>query len=736
MQHGSIRSLDGLWKFAVPGGKPELRQVPGSYDCVGDSVWSREFPADPNAAGRVRLCFEGIAYEGKAYLNGVCLGTMLPYSYYTFEVTQLLRAENELTVELMDLNAPFGPSEGWRSFSGIVRGVYLETLPETYFDDVFFHAALSDDLSEADCTLEFSTDGDPQGLGVRARLVREGRVAAESACIAASACVLHFSAEMPALWSPEQPNLYELTVELLRGKTVVDCYSCAVGFKKLEIREGHFYLNNEQVFFTGVCRHDIWTESAGFTLTDEMIEKDLRMIKSMGANFVRLVHYPHDRRVLEAADRIGLLVSEEPGLWWSDLGNTEITSRALKVLEKAIFRDRSHISVAFWLAFNECPFNEQFLMDAVALARRCDPTRLISGANCNDVNDTKEIFDKCGVDFYTLHPYGTHPTHCTGQSLEYACRVLTGKAVFFTEWGGYYVVGNPALFRDFCLEMLRLYRNRAPEPTLAGMTYWQWQDIPEYQRGEPACYDGILTEGLVTIDRVPKDNFYTFSDFIRRLHTPEPEPQAELEIYGGGSMDAVYRPLTLPQGTHEAWEQALAAGKPMPGYYWKKERRMAHGPALPRRVTQLGALAVDLPAGAPLTVSKAGGAVRIAVDAQVRALWFVGQATLGKGYPACGTRGETLGVYRLHYADGSVQTLPLRNGAELVSACALVGPTRYEPRGSALCKAFTLSYDKNWEIYQANLLRIAAQAKPLAFVEAEITDPDCHLLLYGLTAEE
>ena len=163
MQHGSIRSLDGLWKFAVPGGKPELRQVPGSYDCVGDSVWSREFPADPNAAGRARLCFEGIAYEGKAYLNGVCLGTMLPYSYYTFEVTQLLREENELTVELMDLNAPFVPSEVWRSFSGIVRGVYLETLPETYFDDVFFHAALSDDLSEADCTLEFSTDGDPQG---------------------------------------------------------------------------------------------------------------------------------------------------------------------------------------------------------------------------------------------------------------------------------------------------------------------------------------------------------------------------------------------------------------------------------------------------------------------------------------------------------------------------------------------------------------------------------------------
>ena len=256
---------------------------------------------------------------------------------------------------------------------------------------------------------------------------------------------------------------------------------------------------------------------------------------------------------------------EEPGLWWSDLSNREITSRALKVLEKVIYRDRNHVSLAFWLAFNECPFDEHFLLDAVALARRCDPTRLISGANCNDVGETKAIFDKCGVDFYTLHPYGTHPTHCNGETLENACRVLSGKAVFFTEWGGYYVVGNPALFRDFCVEMLRLYRNKAPEPTLAGMTYWQWQDIPEYQRGEPACYDGILTEGLVTIDRVPKDTFYAFSDFIRRLHTPPVEPEGELELYGGGSPDVRYRPLALPAGKPETWQRALAAARPMPG---------------------------------------------------------------------------------------------------------------------------------------------------------------------------
>ena len=129
MQHRKILSLDGSWHFSIPGGTPELRQVPGSYDCVGDSVWSRGFSFSSDGANRrVRLCFEGIAYEGKVFLNGVCLGTMLPYSFYAFEVTRLLQEENELRVELMDLNAPFGPAEGWRSFSGIVRGVYLLSL--------------------------------------------------------------------------------------------------------------------------------------------------------------------------------------------------------------------------------------------------------------------------------------------------------------------------------------------------------------------------------------------------------------------------------------------------------------------------------------------------------------------------------------------------------------------------------------------------------------------------------
>lgn len=728
-------ALDGLWSFRIPEGSAELRQVPGSYACVGESEWSRRFVhPKPSDGRRVHLCFDGIAYEGLVRLNGTVVGEMLPYCRYVFDITALLREENELTVELKDLTARFGPSEGWKSYSGIVRSVYLEETAPVFLSDVFFSSTLREDFSAANCSVQLTLNADPRDLLAKATLLHDGKVCARSAVQPARDGLLSFVMEQPLLWSPTAPNLYTLHVELLEGDTPLDSYCCQVGFKSLTVDGGHFRLNGETLFLIGVCRHDLWTDEAGFTQTDETIETDLRMIKQTGANYVRLVHYPHDKRVLEAADRIGLLVSEEPGLWWNDLSDTEITSRALRVLERTIFRDRSHVSVAFWLAFNECLFNERFLLDAVAVARRCDPTRLVSGANCNDPRETKEIFDKCGVDFYTMHPYGTHYTHVNGNTLEDSCRVLSGKPLVYTEWGGYYVVDNPALFMEFCREMLRLHRNA--DPTLAGMCYWQWQDIPEAQRGEPACTDGILTEGLVTIDRRPKMNYDTFARFISEAQRPTLPPRAQVELGGCGSPDGRYLPLPLPKGRPGDWEQALQASLDMPAFHWKKTRRMPNGPALPQPVPALGALRADLPSGAPLVLSRATGPLVLPIAKTLQALWFIGQATLGKGYPLSGTRGELLGSYILTYADGSEARIPLRNGLETATVLGLFGPTAFEPRAAHTTRAFSISYDKNWEIYHAGVLRVAAENKPLASVRVEVDADGYWLLLYGLTLEQ
>lgn len=731
--------LSGLWEFRVPDGPIELRKVPGSYDCVGDSIWSRTVSMSAPAEGRCTLlCFEGIAYEGTVLFNGTVVGEMLPYSYYEFDVSALVaEGENKIEVLLKDLTAVFGPSEGWKSYSGIVRDVYLQDVPAQRLSDVFFTYQLAEGYARAECNLPFAVCGADDGLQVRATLYFGSTVATKSASVCVCKEALSLSLDAPQLWSPDTPVLYTLVTELCKGDTVVDRRTEAVGFRELTIRGSKFFLNGKDFFFAGVARHDLWTDQAGFTMTDEEINRDLQMIRDMGANYVRLVHYPHDRRVVEAADRIGLFVSEEPGLWWNDLSDTNLTSRALKVLDKVIHRDRNHPSIAFWLSFNECPFNEEFLHQAVATARKADPTRLISGANCNDTHETKEMFNKCDVDFYTLHPYGTHPTHCTGASLEEACRVLSGKPVIFTEWGGYYVVDNPHLFMDFADEMKRLHRNREPEPVLAGMCYWQWQDICEYQRGEPACYDGMLTEGIVTADRKPKMCYYTFMEFLRELRREDKAPEYELNLKGAGIPGKEYLPVSLPACEATAWDAAVQAGTPMPKYHWKKERRMKHGPKLPCTVSRIGALGVSCCAGAPLVLSANSAPIVLPVNNDCAAVWFVGQATLGKGWPLCGSRGEELGSYTLTYTDGTTQTVPLRNGMETANVCGLVGPTAYNPIAAAAPRAFTLSYDKNWEIYHVNQLRIpVAAGKTVQHITAEVTAEGYFLLLYGISLEK
>jgi beta-glucuronidase len=732
-------SLDGVWEFSIPGGIVERRTVPGSYPCVGDSVYRRTVKiSTPAPDRRLRLCFEGIAYEGDLFFNGTKLGTMLPYSFYAYDITDLIKGEedNEIRLDLKDLNAVFGPSEGWKSFSGIIRSVFLEESPKLCLDDVFFTYTFTECYGQADCNLAIALTDEANDLTISASISRQGILCCQTSSVSAARKDLKLTVTKPSLWSPEEPSLYELEVLLCKDGIVIDSYTCNVGFKDLVVKGSKFLLNGKDLFITGICRHDLWNEVVGFTQTDDMIETDLQMMKNMGVNYVRLVHYPHDRRVVEACDRIGLLCSEEPGLWWSDLSNKEITTRALKVLENVIYRDRNHVSIAFWLSFNECIFNEEFLHDAVTTARRCDPSRLISGANCNDIYETKELFDKYDVDFYTMHPYGTAPEHVNGGTLEQCCRVLSGKPLIFTEWGGFFVHENPHLFEEFCEVMRRLHNNQEPDPVLAGMSYWQWQDIPEAQRGMPACYEGILIEGLVSMDREPKTNFYTYMHFLEQLKRPAVKRVPVFTPVGGGSPDQSYTPIPLPKPEKDVWDQAIAASLPMPGYHHKKNRRITVGPALPDPVPQLGALITDLPAGRPAVISADSGKLIVPVHRSASALWFIGQATLGKGYPTNGIRGTEYGAYIIHYADGTTQALPLRDGEESATVFGLIGPTAFDPRAARTSRAFTIDYNRNWEVYHTGMLRLSCEKKPIDSVEISVTDPEYFLLLYGITAED
>ena len=204
----------------------------------------------------------------------------------------------------------------------------------------------------------------------------------------------------------------------------------------------------------------------------------------------------------------------------------------------------------------------------------------------------KELFDDAAVDFYTYHPYGRGPDLVTGgasanknwemgwQSLESISRGMSGKPLVFTEWGGFYVSGNPGLFTEFCEEMFRLRDNMEGEPRLAGMSYWAWSDIYEANRPFPACTAGVLTEGLVSIDRKPKNNYDTFMHLLTRTGS-DYVPVPELTVYGIGDLLGGYQPVVMPAADTEvqqkAWAESVRQSLDKDSYAYTLKRRIEQG---------------------------------------------------------------------------------------------------------------------------------------------------------------
>lgn len=731
--------LGGMWNFRVPDGEYTKRRVPGSYFCCGFSEYNRSFTWTKTTGKRVFLCTEGINYEGTILVNGQVVGTTLPYCHDAFDITDLLEEDNEITVQVKDIYAPFGMVAGWCCYSGIIRAIYLEERSEAYLEDVWFRQTLTDDLSRADATLAVELAGKvPANARVRAELFRHG----ESVAICEGLEHLAFSVEEPKLWSPDTPNLYELCVTLTVDGNPVDSWEMEVGFRSFKMDDKRFYLNGKPIFLAGVCRHDLGSAEKGHTLTDEDIERDLRMIKELGVNFVRLVHYPHDKRVIQMADRMGLLVSEEPGLWWSDLSNPNLTGGALEILKKTILRDRSHPSIAFWMSFNECVFTQEFLNDTIKVARQYDPDRYASGANCMNIEMTKSMFDIANIDFYTFHPYGTDPTSVANgigvrTPIQTHFDAFVGKPLVFTEWGGWFVVGNPELFRRFCQSM----KNAKNEGKLAGMFYWAFADMYEYNRAD-ASIDGVQYEGLVTLDRRPKENYYVFQKFLRELNEA-PIPLSPAMVVEPASLtddtQSVAVPLSAFSETEEqkaAWDAATEQSRMTKTSIvlpHRKRRYITYGPKLPQNCPMVGNLQFDA-LQSPIVISEQAPKLKIPVAGKGKQLVLLGNALYTCGYPVNGEYGEVCAKLTLRYADGSETVVPLRNGYELLTVNTTFAGSKIDPISPILKKAITFSYNKNFENYRIYTLTV--DLKPdveLLNVTVECEMAERNLLLYGVS---
>jgi len=205
----------------------------------------------------------------------------------------------------------------------------------------------------------------------------------------------------PRLWSPEAPHLYTMVVTICADGEPADRLETRFGLRSFEFDvERGFFLNGEHLRLVGVNRHQDFP-GLGNALPARLQRPDAELIKAMGANFVRLSHYPQHPAFLDACDELGICVYEEIASW-QFIGGPKFHDNAVAMMRAMIRRDANQPSIILWGLFNEGRSRELFqrLHDA---AHEEDPSRPTIYAENNPEKgialETVRIPDVLGINY-------------------------------------------------------------------------------------------------------------------------------------------------------------------------------------------------------------------------------------------------------------------------------------------------------------------------------------------------
>jgi beta-glucuronidase len=331
------------------------------------------------AADRVFVYFGGANYQADVYLNGRKLGRHVGgFTPFQFEITGLVRpVGNSLVVRVDNARSREAVptlNTDWWNYGGLTRDVMILETPPTYVRDYFLQLKPGAPGTVAGYV---QLDGTaPARVKVA---IPELHVDAEFAPDATGRALVEFPVTGAELWTPEKPRRYEVTIS-----AGADHVGELIGFRTVEVRGTDILLNGRPLFLRGICLHEENPLRGGRATGAEDDRLLLGWAKELGCNFVRLAHYPHNEQMARTADELGLLLWEEVPVYWTiQWENPATAANAQNQLADLIGRDHNRASVIIWSMGNETPVvpaRTAFITKEIELARRLDPTRLISAA--------------------------------------------------------------------------------------------------------------------------------------------------------------------------------------------------------------------------------------------------------------------------------------------------------------------------------------------------------------------
>ncbi|MBP9897609.1 MAG: hypothetical protein KBF28_04500 [Gemmatimonadales bacterium] len=410
------------WTGSILVPYPIESQLSGVQRAVtpAEKLWYRRNftrPASVGANGRLLLHFGAVDWQATVWVNGKQVGSHEGgYDPFSFDITDALTASGtqEVVVAVWDPtdngSQPRGkqvlkPESIWyTAVTGIWQTVWLEPVPATRIASI----VITPDLDARAVRVRSTLSGQAAGLTTRVTVSAADRVVAMSMAPPTESD-WSLVIDRPRLWSPADPFLYGVRVELLRGDSVIDRVTSQVGIRKIALGKDakgvtRLFFNNKPLFQYGPLDQGWWPDGLYTPPTDHAMLYDLVTTKALGFNMIRKHVKVEPARWYHMADSLGILV-------WQDMpsgDNKTPESRAAfaKELQAKLDALRSFTSIVMWVPFNE-GWGQHDTEKTVAWVKAYDPSRLVnnaSGWTDMKVGDVSDVHSYPGPGMPPLEP--------------------------------------------------------------------------------------------------------------------------------------------------------------------------------------------------------------------------------------------------------------------------------------------------------------------------------------------
>ena len=533
--------LNAGWEFFGHDGTLQAVDIPHTWNATdgqdgGNNYWRGtcayrkrfETPSFDLQTQRVYLEFRGVNASAKVILNGTAVMEHDGgYSTFRRDVTDVLQAQNELTVEVDNsVNDRVYPQKAdFTFYGGIYRDVKLLIVSKTHFDMDYWGGsglAVTPTVEGTDGQVRIRTWHNGVNSTVKVTLLD----AAGNTVAAGEGTDITLTIPNVHLWDGvEDPYLYTCRAELEADGKLCDRVSAPFGvrFFRVDPKEG-FFLNGRSYPLRGVSRHQDW-KGIGNALTKAHHDTDMELIRQMGVNTIRLAHYQHDQYFYDLCDRYGMVVwAEIPYISEHMPNGRENTVSQMKEL---IVQNYNHPSICVWGISNEITIstkdtkdmldNHRVLNDLIHEMDPSRPTTLACYAVCGPFNKVAHqvsdlvswnlylgwyvpglFLNDLWIDFF----HWKYPNRCLGYS-EYGCEAMPNLHSSRPRRGDH-SEEYQAIYHEY---LLKCFEKR---PFMWATHVWNMFDFAADARdqgGEP----GMNHKGLITFDRqIKKDSFYLY----------------------------------------------------------------------------------------------------------------------------------------------------------------------------------------------------------------------------------